>query len=693
MQSPYKDSPHGSKTEPHNLRESPVLFPYARPSSLSRTMSRRLIAGLVLLLVLAGGALLWWSLAGSQNAPPARQAIEGLSDSVQVQWTTQETAAVNASSASDALAAIGFVHGIQRPWIVTMWRRTALGLLSSQFGSGLVPLDRHTRRLGFARHAKQTYDQLSAETRQDLRAYTRGLNAALQSNSVRHRAPFVSLHLHPDRWAPWHPLAVERLLAWISTDPPTRTQEEPVPPDSFKTSDRLLRRWLHLHGRSHSVAWAAGGMSDTAQTVLFARHALGTTADAIIQEISIRRPEAPRTVVASIPGGPFFPTGTTEDRAWTYLLGSRAHFDQTPVDSAQLREWHERISPVGGSEQLVTVHRYDNALPLAPTPADSAWMLRWPGLRRGSDIQKWLTAANLGSEPSERPSAPFHLFQGEGLRLSPTGEWSVRGQPPIVDRSAQSVLIGRSPWARYQAQALQSRDAAPSPTPARWSESDSSAWAAQLLPRLLPALTPLTGTDPLLDDALIYLRNWDYAYESSSIGAVLFERWMRAYRAENGRLPSVSEPNYFLSVRARRAFHRAVNRLAAQYGTDVRRWRWERIAANQRHFLVWSADSLVSVNLSPLSATQFAPLNRPGRGHASALSGGPTLVDPPPLGPSFTHWEGWTRSGRADLSMRRLRFNPSAFFARSLLRDERPDPVSTRRIEITSTTVLVPSEP
>lgn len=233
-------------------------------------MSRRVSVGLALVLVLAGGTLLWWVLTGPTTTPPPRQSITDLQDTVSIGWTNRHTAVLDAAHDTDALAALGYVHGMMRPWTVTVWRRTALGTLSPSFGEGLVPLDRHARRLGFAHHARRAYDQLPASTQHRLRAYVRGLNAALQSERVRRRTPFLSLNLSPQRWAPWHPLAIERLLAWTGTD--FSTLFGPAGPAEFRRTDHRLRRWLHLHGRRRSLAWAARAGADTARTALFARH-------------------------------------------------------------------------------------------------------------------------------------------------------------------------------------------------------------------------------------------------------------------------------------------------------------------------------------------------------------------------------------------------------------------------------------
>ncbi|MEF8864266.1 MAG: penicillin acylase family protein [Salinibacter sp.] len=653
-------------------------------------MSRRLYVGLACALLGAGAALLWWTLRGPTTSPPPHDSINGLQDTATVGWTNRHTATIEADGASDALTALGYLHGMTRAWTLTVWRHTALGTLSATFGDALIPIDRHARRLGFAHHARRAYRRLAPATQERLDAYARGLSAALQSDRVRQREPFLYFELTPDRWAPWHALAIERLVAWTGTRPVAQAAAAPAL-SPFRTADRHLRRWLHLHGRSRSVAWAAHSPNDTTQTALFARHVLGTTADPVIQEVVLRRPDTPPATVASIPGTPLFPTGRAGAHRWTYLLHSTARLDTVHVDSAQARVRHERIAPAQGDEQLVEIQQYGPRARIGTIGADSVWALEWPGLRPQTDLPRWLATAGLGARQGPAPP-DFHLTEGNGLRIDSASVWSVQGQPPIVQRGPASILVGRSDWAFHQADALQAHVRSLPFTPGQWSASDSSTWAAALLPALVPDLAPLDGADSTAVDARSYLRNWDAVYDPASIGAVVFEEWMRAHQRETGRLPSPTDSTFFSAPRRRRTFRRAVDSLARRFGPDVRRWRWERAAPDRRYFPVWAADSLVAQDLSGMSTTQFAPLDRPGRGHASSLSGGPSRVAPPPLGPAPTHWDGWMRGATGDLTVRRLRFTPSVFFARSLLSREPPAPVSVPDASVEQTTTLMPAE-
>ena len=657
-------------------------------------MSRLARIGLALGLFALLGVVMWVLLRPS--APPAQRTVEGLSATVQVSIGDTGTASIDAETPHDALAGLGYVHGLRRGWTLALWRRTAEGTLSEWFGEGTLPLDRHARRLGLKRHAQAAYEALSPATRKRLQAYTRGVNTALKTAYVHEQDPFILIGKTPQRWAPWTPLVIERLWAWIGTAP-VPPSELPPPARAFYHADQQWRRWLHLHGGQRSMAWATP-RSDSIPATLFQRHVLGATATPVLQNIQLQRPSRPTLHATTVPGVPLLPTGTTDDHAWAYLLRSSASLQQLPVDTAAQRTWHSRISPLEHSERLVTVRRQGSALrfPSPPqdsssTPPDSLWTLQWPGFSAKSDLTTWLNRSGIA--PAVPPPS-FQLFTGSGLRLSESGSPEVLGQPHVVERSADGelIVIGSSSWAEEQAEALNAQRPVGDVDIGRWSASDSSTWAATLLSQYQDDLRPFADAPPPASQALAYLQNWDHKYEPASIGASLFEHWMRAYRANIGRLPTPDAEAFFGSYRRRKAFRQALDTLTARYGPDVRRWRWERVVPDRRHIPVWSADSLVTQDLSALSSTRYAPLERPGRGHPSTAGGGPALVDPLPTAPSPTTWDGWMVPADSSLTVRRLRFNPEAFFARSLLRPGRPDAVRLTPPEAGPTTTLVPSD-
>jgi len=749
--------------------------------------AKRLLIGLVVLAFLGTSAVLLWRMAYRPAPRPDRVTVDSLTSAVSIDWSNGGGVQIATDDSLDLVTALGYAHGMERPWVAALRRQTALGRLGRWFGSGVLPIDRHVRQLGLARQAQAVYTQLPPAQQRLLSAYTRGLNAALTTERVRSRDAFVLLGVSPEAWAPWHPLAVERLLAWLSTpllDPP-ETADAPLPAalTSFLQRDRLLRRWLHAHGFERSVAWTVRGAgSDTtrlpppsnadppapatssspsSRRTLFQRHVTGASALPFFQEVVWLTPDGSPTTLATVPGTLLAPAGTAgRGRAWSILLGSERRLRRTPVDTTQIEDHFERITLRSGAETIEAVPRTSasglpfpappdtsllahvdtsivdslfvdslriarnapsadrdslvtaflradpraaDSLLLPPHPVDSTWVVEWPGLRAETDLGTWLRLAGLSSPPDAENSAAadtkplldsgdeFRLFDGVGLVVEASGASRILGQPPVVEPLPNGVLIGRTRWVRFQAEALRERLQSPQPIrPAVWSASDSSLWAARALPVFSSALPTPDSTQPRVRDAVTYLRNWNHVYDRASIGATLFDQWMRAYRKEIGRLPTADDSTYFAGYFRRRALVRAVDSLEASQGQDLRQWRWERVAPDRRYFPVFSADSLIEQSVASVARTRFAPLDRPGRGHPSALSGGPALVDPVRLGPSPSAWEAWTDPRRRRLTVRRLQFDPAEFLARPLTEGQRSAPVTPAQLPASNRTVLTP---
>ena len=679
-------------------------------------MRRSLLVGIVGAGALLLG-LLWWATRSSEAPYPDRQPVPGLSDTLTVRWGPEGVAELESDHSRSALSALGYVHGRERAWSAVLWRQTALGRLSRWFGPGLVPLDRHVRRLGLARRARAAYQRLPARRKAPLRAYARGMNAALKAEAVRRADSFVLLDVDPASWAPWHALLVERLMAWLATPVVHPPADAPRAVRDFARTDRRLRRWLHLHGWARSVAWAVTSPTAADSTAtLFQRHVLGASATPVFQEVRWARPSAPPTTWATLPGTLLFPTGTSSDRAWGSLLRSPARLIQTPVDSSALRHWYERIDPAGGDERLLRVERLGARLLLAhpsgesgrrappgrsaparrdttaPPAPDTAWVVTWPGFTAQTDLTAWLRRGGIDSTGGSASS--FDLWEADGLEVNRQGRRTVLGSPAVVERGPSLVLVGQSRWAPSQARTLSAEVArADTVTPALWSASDSSAWAARLFPHLRPTLQQTTATPGADRSAIPYLQNWDFRYSPTSIGALVFEQWMAQYRAELGRVPTVADTGaYFARYRQRRALRRALDTLAARLGPDVRRWRWAQWVSDRRSFPVWSADSLVSASLQDLRTTRYAPLVRRARGHPSAPSGGPSLVDPLAVAPAPDVWAGWMQPGTA-MTVQRHRYSPTAPLARSRLQADRP-PARTLSGDVADdSTALVPDPP
>lgn len=664
--------------------------------------------GLIGVLFLSILGTLWWTMTETESPYPESRSVEGLGDSVVVEWTQDGAARIETVDSTDFFSALGYVHGMNRSWTMTLWRQTAQGELSRWFGTHVVSLDQHVRRLGLERQSRQAYESLPPSEKEPLRAYAKGVNAAFQSSAVRNASPFLLLDIQPKAWAPWHALLIERLMAWMATPLLSPPSGAPNAVDQFCETDRKLRRWLHLHGWKRSVAWAVRPANSSSSPTLFQRHVLGATAVPTVQEIEWSQSNNTRLTAATLPGGLLLPTGRTPAASWASLLRSPASLRRIALDSSAVTAWKERIDPTGGDEHLLRIRWQDDALILAPSTvapqgtSDSTttqtsmahWVVDWPGLTARSDVTAWLRRAGL-TTPS-RDSTGFQLVEPDGLRVTDNGNWSVLGSPSVVrrDPTGSMVLVGQSHWARHQANGLEALiQDGKTPAVGSWSTADSSTWAADLLPHLQQALDSVGKSNNRLDNATTYVRNWDHHYSATSIGAALFDQWMRSYRTELGHIPELADTAaYFASYRQQRALRRAVDTLTNTLGPDVRRWRWDRIVSDNRYFPVWSADSIVNRDLETMRTTRYAPLTRTARGHPSVPGGGPSRVDPNPMGPAPTRWEGWFQSG-GPFTVRRHHYDPSSTFARSRLLRTRPSATAPLTGDAEHSTTLVPAQP
>lgn len=158
---------------------------------------------LVLLLV-AGvlGVGLWYvrsvepQVAGTITLPGFQKPVEVLRDHEGVPH-------IFAESDLDAVAALGFVHAQDRLWQMEMNRRIASGRLSELVGAPGLETDRFLRTIGIRRAAEAIFANLDAETRVQLAAYARGVNAYLTTRSSPLPPEFWLLRAPaPEPWTP-----------------------------------------------------------------------------------------------------------------------------------------------------------------------------------------------------------------------------------------------------------------------------------------------------------------------------------------------------------------------------------------------------------------------------------------------------------------------------------------------------------
>ena len=675
-----------------------------------------------LCLAVACGAVLYLSY-GLPAAPPQTDDIPGLEATVRLVVYENGAAAIDAAAPRDAYAGLGYLHAQEHAWAMTLWQRTARGALSPWFGQDALAIDQLAKRLRLGSMSQAAYAALAPEDRDRLDAYVDGVNAALAGRRIEQAPEFLLLRATPEPWEPWFPLAIERLLAWLSVALPHPDSLQHAPPalNALREEHRLLQEWLHLHGFDHSMAWA---ITDDAGTHLSQRQVYGASALPLFQEVAMTYP-GQTAMGATWIGTPFMPAGRTNARAWAILPESTASLyvaaDEAPAATFEYEKW----TVAEGEEAIARFRRDEGALFLGmdslsalyaphasharPAPADMPGgqdgaairlYLTWPGWEPVSDAAAWFGLLS-GAD------APFALQDGDGLMVTRTDSVRIIGAPLFAIRQNGVVAAGNNPWSAFAAGRLAARTERASniaddlEDPENLKETDDlrSAWAARITPRLMATLSArqADARPALFEDALDYLRNWDYAFDPASIPATIADTWARVYFDSLGTWPGLSLDSAAPgAVRAepprieQRIMERTVTTLAERFGENPQQWRWEHAQPHTWYFPVWSAHAAdaasaasggkthaASAAKTHGAARRYAPIRLPGAGHVTTLRYG--VSQSGQALPAPAQWEAWisTASWPA-LRYRVRRFPVHRPFGRYLVPDRAPRPAVLR---------------
>ncbi len=313
---------------------------------LTTRLLRLALAGLLilLLLVLAGGGLVWLTL------PPGSQtlAISGLSAPVIIRFDQHGVPFIRAANLDDAATALGYLHARDRRFQMVLLRRLVSGRLAALFGPAALPSDELMRTLGLARHARATMAGLPAATRVMLEAYARGVNAWIRERG-RFAAPQFLFIGAPRLWTPLDSLLWGEWMSF-SLSGNWRRELARLALVGKLPVDRILALWPPAHGTvpidaklaaaSHTAArllaflprfperftepevasneWAvAGRLSATGAPLLAGDPHLGLDFPSLWY---LARIETPRSTLvgATAPGVPFVVLGRNRHIAWTF---------------------------------------------------------------------------------------------------------------------------------------------------------------------------------------------------------------------------------------------------------------------------------------------------------------------------------------------------------------------------------------
>ncbi len=298
-------------------------------------------AGLLLVAV-----LLWRTLPDRDQ----RLAVPGLGHAVAISFDAVGVPRIEAASAEDAAAALGFVHARDRMFQMELMRRVGSGRVSEIAGRAALPLDRMMRTLGLRARAEAAYPMLPPPDRRLLDAYARGVNAEIAARG-RFIAPEFLLLGRPEPWTPTDSLLWGRLMAlslganWrtelarlaASTKLPLARQlalrpasGDVLSPQASVADPHLARLAAALDARlprfpaaftlpeEASDEWAVDGAhSLTGAPLLAGDPHLALGFPSVWYLARITRPDAVLTG-ATAPGAPFLVIGQNGHIAWTF---------------------------------------------------------------------------------------------------------------------------------------------------------------------------------------------------------------------------------------------------------------------------------------------------------------------------------------------------------------------------------------
>jgi penicillin amidase len=170
-----------------------------------RFLKRLAIASAVVLVAVLPGAYL--ALRGSLPQLDGHIRVDHIQRPVVIERDAAGIPVITAGNRNDLAFATGFVHGQDRFFQMDLSRRRAAGELAELFGAVALPLDKRNRLHRFRNRARAIFAGLKSSDNDVVAAYAAGVNAGLNSLSVR---PFEYLFLRtrPRRWEPEDSLLV-----------------------------------------------------------------------------------------------------------------------------------------------------------------------------------------------------------------------------------------------------------------------------------------------------------------------------------------------------------------------------------------------------------------------------------------------------------------------------------------------------
>lgn len=182
------------------------------PPTIYRTIAAIVTMMLIMISIMIFGIIL------ALQTPSSRDVIASLGtldDSVNVYRNEFGIAHIVARTDEDAFVALGYLHAADRLWQMDLYRRIARGRLAEIFGKPFVRTDAFFRTLSLGYVAERVlWPALSEESKQVLRAYSRGVNLFVSQHHRQLPFEFGALGYTPDLWQETDCLVIGRLMAF-----------------------------------------------------------------------------------------------------------------------------------------------------------------------------------------------------------------------------------------------------------------------------------------------------------------------------------------------------------------------------------------------------------------------------------------------------------------------------------------------
>ncbi|MDP3620763.1 MAG: penicillin acylase family protein [Polynucleobacter sp.] len=152
-------------------------------------------------------------LISTNNSPSGKRVLHGLSGKVNIDFDASDIPHIKASTPSDALFALGFLHATERSWQMEINRRLAAGRLSEILGPNTLKIDRFIRTVGLKHAAEKQFDRYPVEGKRLLQAYADGVNAGNAKLGWALPIEYALTQSKPGHWSPTDSVAWMLMMA------------------------------------------------------------------------------------------------------------------------------------------------------------------------------------------------------------------------------------------------------------------------------------------------------------------------------------------------------------------------------------------------------------------------------------------------------------------------------------------------